>query len=83
MTLNVEITKSGNENSISLVRKFSQKMRSTGILRKIRDRKYWTRNISPTVKKKQALRRIDRTEKYAQLVKEGKAPEQVQRGRRR
>jgi ribosomal protein S21 len=83
MTLNVEVTKSGSENSMSIIRKFSQKMRSTGIVRKMRGRKYWTRSMSPTVKKKQALRRIERSEERTRLIKEGKITEQVQRGRAR
>jgi len=83
MTVNVEITKSGNENSMSIIRKFSQKMRSTGIVRKMRDRKYWTRSMSTAVKKKQALRRIERGEERTRLIKEGKITEQPIRGRRR
>jgi ribosomal protein S21 len=83
MTLNVEVIRSGNENSLSVVRKFSQKMRSTGIVRKMRGKKYWSRSISPTVKKKQALRRIERSQERTRLIKEGKITEQVQRGRQR
>jgi len=78
MTVNVEVTKAGNENSINVIRKFSQRMRSTGIIRKIRSRRYWTRATSPAVKKKQALRRIQRNTEYTRLLKEGKITEQPQ-----
>ena len=83
MTLNVEVTKTGNENSINVIRKFSQRMRSTGIIRKVRGRRYWTRSLSPTVKKKQALRRIERSNEYTRMLKEGKISDQPTRGSRR
>lgn len=83
MTLNVEVTKTGNENSINVIRKFSQRMRSTGIVRKVRNRRYWTRSLSDAVKKKQALRRIERSDEHMRLLKEGKITEQTTKGSRR
>jgi len=83
MTLNVEVTRVGNENTMNVIRKFSQKMRGTGIVRKIRSSRYWTRSLSPTVKKKQALRRIARSNEYARLLKEGKISDQPTRAPRR
>ena len=83
MTLNVEVTKSGSENSASIIRKFSQRIRSTGIVRRMRSRRYWLRAVSTAVKKKQALRRIDRNTEYMRLFKEGKVEDRTKRGYKR
>jgi ribosomal protein S21 len=78
MTLNVEITKGRNENSGNVIRKFSQRIRGAGIVQRVRNRRYWSRATSKTVKKKQALRRITRNAEYMRLFKEGKVPDRTQ-----
>jgi len=83
MTINVEVDKSGGENSANVLRKFTRRMQGTGIVRMLRGRRYYSRNLSEAVKKKQALRRIDKQEKYDQLLKEGKVSERPKKGFRR
>lgn len=82
MTTNVEIVRNGSENTMSVIRKFTRKVQGTGIVREIRNRRYWARASSDAVKKKGALKRIARREEFAQLLKEGKVQERPRRGRR-
>lgn len=81
MATNVEIVKSGSENSMSIIRKFTRRVQGTGIVRGMRNRRYWSRQTSKAVKKKSALRRIERKERLEQLIKEGKVAERPARGR--
>ena len=82
MAINAEIVRSGSENTMSVIRKFTRKVQGTGIVREVRNRRYWARAASDVVKKKGALKRITRREEHARLVKEGKVQERPVRGRR-
>ncbi len=79
MSINVEIVKSGTENSLSVIRKFTRKMQGTQIVQNSRKNRYFARQMSDTVKRKKALKRIGRTAKYNQLLKEGKIQEEVKK----
>ena len=81
MTLNVEIERQGTENSASVMRKFSRRMIGTGIVRHMRGKRYFTRQLSTFGKKKKALRKIARREQFETLIKEGKLSDQI-RGKR-
>ena len=70
--INVEVTRHGNENVGGLMRRFTRKMQSSGIVKRVRGLRYHKRNVSPTKKKKEALLRIDRTEKFMEMYKEGR-----------
>ena len=79
MSINAEVSKSGNESTLSTIRKFSRRVQGTGLVRTVRGGRYYTRNASKVVKKKRALKMIKRRADYKQLVKEGKVIE-VPRG---
>jgi hypothetical protein len=82
--INVEITKQGAENPMGTIRRFTKKVQGSGVLRRARKIRYFTRSQSKFVKKSQALNRIAKREKYEELVKLGKIAEnQRGRGRRR
>ena len=81
MGVNAEVSKSGNETAISIIRKFSRRVQGTGLIRTMRDRRYFARDTSKIVKKKRALKLIKRRAEYKQLVKEGKVAEAPVRGR--
>ncbi len=81
MAINAEISKTGSENSMSVIRKFTRKFQGTGVLREVRGRRYHSRASSAATKKKGALKRIARREAFAQLVKEGKVQEREPRRR--
>jgi ribosomal protein S21 len=81
MGVNAEVQKSGSETALSTIRKFSRRVQGTGLIKTMRDRRYFTRRSSKIVKKKRALKLLKRRAEYKQLVKEGKIAEAPVRGR--
>lgn len=75
MSVNAEVQKSGNETALSVIRKFSRRVQSTGLVKSVRSRRYFARDASKIVRKKRALKLIKRRAEYQQLVKEGKVIE--------
>lgn len=82
MSVNAEVQKSGNETALSVIRKFSRRVQSAGLVKAVRGRRYFARDASKIVKKKRALKLIKRRAEYQQLVKEGKVAEAPVRGPR-
>ncbi|HWP61686.1 MAG TPA: hypothetical protein VN495_03715 [Candidatus Paceibacterota bacterium] len=80
MAIQAEVTKSGTENPLATIRKFSRKVQGVGLIKTMRARRYYTRNASKTVKKKRALKMIKRRTEYRKAIKEGKIVEQTRRG---
>lgn len=73
--LNVQVTAKENESTTNLLRRFSRKVNSSGILRAKRSRKTRRREPSKNVRKAQkvdALRKLGKVEK---LIKLGKLPD--------
>ena len=75
MSTNAEVSKSGNESTLSTIRKFSRRVQGTGLVRTVRGQRYFIRDASKIVKKKRALKLIKRRAAFKQLVKEGKVTE--------
>jgi ribosomal protein S21 len=79
--VNAEVSKSGNESPLAVIRKFSRRVQGTGLIQRARKRRYFERTLSKTVSKKKALKRIKRHTEFRKLVKEGKVAEApVRRG---
>ena len=78
MAVNVEITKGEKDNSLGVIRKFTKRVRGSGILNRLRSRRYSTRKISEYVKKKNTLKKIVRRVKIQGLIKMGKMPDKLQ-----
>jgi ribosomal protein S21 len=72
MATNVEVTKNGTENNLSLIRRFTKRVQGSGVLPRVRSIRYSGRNMSEYVKKKKALKKIKSHEKIADLIKMGK-----------
>ncbi len=81
--INAEVSRSGAESTLSVIRKFSRKVQGTGLIQTVRKGRYYEREKSKTVSKKRALKRIARYEHRRELIKEGKLVEEVKRGRGR
>jgi len=81
MATNVKVEKSGSDNTSALLRKFTQKMRSAGIVQKMRKIRYRQRPLSPSANRRIALRKIERRADFEQLIKEGKLSDSI-RGKR-
>jgi ribosomal protein S21 len=69
---NVEITKTGHENGMSIIRRFSRKMQETGIIQKVKGSRYNERGLSKLAQKNMALRRLARRKEVERLKKLGK-----------
>lgn len=76
MNINVQVDKNGNENTMGLLRRFTKRVRGSGILQRVRGIRYYERQPSSFVNKKKALKRIGEKEKYDELLKLGKLTEQ-------
>ncbi|PCI30816.1 hypothetical protein COB52_01085 [Candidatus Kaiserbacteria bacterium] len=81
MATNIEIEKTGNENTGAVLRKFTQRMRSAGIVQKMRKIRYTARPLSDSTRRGKALRKIRRKSEFEQLIKDGKLSDSV-RGKR-
>jgi len=82
MAINAEVQKSGSENALSVIRKFSRRVQGTGLVKTVRGQRYHARDTSKTVQKKRALKLIKRREDFKQMIKEGKVIEREVRGNR-
>jgi ribosomal protein S21 len=71
-TTRVEVRRNKNESSASLLRRFSRRASSLGIVRTMRNKRYYERPRSKNVEHKRALISLERREKYHELVKLGK-----------
>jgi ribosomal protein S21 len=77
--INVEITKNPNENSLSVIRRFTKKVQGAGILPRVRSIRYSSRKLSSYKVKQKTLKSIGRKAEIAELIKMGKMAEKTPR----
>jgi ribosomal protein S21 len=65
------VTRQGKESSQSLIRRFSQKMRKSGIVLEVRRRQFKKKPKSEPLAKRSALRRIAKKTEYQEKQKMG------------
>jgi len=80
--INVELTKNNNENNLGLMRRFSKKVKTSGVIKKVRSVRYNQRAISKFTRKKKALKTINKKAEIDEMIKMGKMPEKKTFGRR-
>lgn len=80
--INVEITRNPGENALGVIRRFSRKVQSSGVIPRKRSLRYASRTQSPYRVKMKTLKTLRRRAEMAELVKLGKAPAEPVRGRR-
>ena len=68
----VEVKKNINEPTSSVLRRFKNKIRQANIVAKAKSKQYKKREISKTLKKKIALRKIERFKQKEHLRRWGK-----------
>lgn len=73
--INAEVVKTGNENNLNLIRRFTKKVQGSGVLPRVRSIRYSGRKASEYVKKKRALKVLKRREEIMELIKMGKMTE--------
>jgi len=76
----LEIKKDERETSQSLVRRFSRRMKQSGILISARKNRFFEKEKSPQMKKRSALRKEELRKEYEKMEKMGKV---IKKGRRR
>ena len=81
-TVNVEVTKTGNENNLNLIRRFTKRVQGSGVLPRVRSIRYSARKASEYVKKKKTLKVLKRRENVAELIKLGKMSEYTRGGKK-
>lgn len=79
MATNVEIVKTGNEHTGSVMRRFTKKVQRSGLIQAVRGRRYAKREPSEYTKKKGALKMIARRNEIQKLIKLGKLAEKAPR----
>ena len=73
--INIEIIGNENESNSNLLRRFTKRVRSSGVVKKVRSIRYKTRDMSKFTRKKQALRSIKRRVEIEKLIRLGKLPD--------
>lgn len=68
----IEVRSGKNESSTALIRRFTRRAQGLGLVRELRDRRYYKRTKSKNVGLKRALVTKARRETYNELVKLGK-----------
>ena len=81
--INIEVTKGGNENNLSVLRRFQKRVQNAGILMKVREKRYTERTKSENVKRAKTLSYLKRKEVVAELMKLGKLNEVQKFGKKR
>jgi len=71
MAKNAEITRKKTENNLAVLRRFSRAMKFTGVLRKVREVRYFKRQESDFKRKKGALTKIKKRKEYERKDKLG------------
>ena len=73
--INIEVTKNNNENDMSIIRRFTKRVRNAGVLPRVRSIRYNNRVVSKDMRKKETLKKIGKREEIKRLIKLGKLPE--------
>ena len=73
--INIEVTKKNNENDMSIIRRFTKRVRNAGVLPRVRSIRYNNRVVSKDIRKKETLKKISKREEIKRLIKLGKLPE--------
>ena len=79
--INVEINRNPGENAVSMLRRFSRKVQSSGVIPRKRSLRYNSRVQSHYKIKMKTLKTLARKANTAELIKLGKAPLETKRRR--
>ena len=81
--INIEVTKGGTENNLSVLRRFQKRVQSAGILMKVRTKRYSERIKSENVKRAKTLAYLKKKDHINELLKDGKMNELQKFGKKR
>ncbi|MBI2096431.1 MAG: hypothetical protein HYT43_02245 [Candidatus Taylorbacteria bacterium] len=77
--INVEVEKAPNETNSSLIKRFTKKVQSAGILPRVRSIRFKKRRPSKYAKKNRALKVLSHRRALEILIKLGKLPDKMRR----
>ena len=69
----IEVKKNANESNMNLVRRFTRKVQESGIIQKVKSKRYNERSLSKIKVKAATLKRLARQKNQEKLIKLGKA----------
>jgi len=69
---NVELKRNNHENAMSLIRRFSRRIQESGIIQKVKGKRYNEREMSKLAEKNMTIRRLARRVEVERLKKLGK-----------
>jgi len=72
MSVNVQVERNNNESSANVIRRFTKRIQNAGIVRRVRDNRYYARTKSENVRKTSRLKKLVKKTNYEQAVKLGK-----------
>ena len=72
MAINVEVKKNQNENNANIIRRFTKRIRNSGVVNRMKGLRYFEREPSYLLKKQDRLKKIKRVDEMERLMKLGK-----------
>lgn len=81
--INIEVTKGGSENNLSVLRRFTKRVQGAGLLPRVRSKRYSEREKSENVKRAKTLAYLKKKENINELLKLGKLAELSKFGKKR
>lgn len=77
--INVKVEGSESESNRNILRRFSRRVRNSGVVNKAKEQRERSRPMSETQKKQAKLRRLRRLKEVDELIKLGKLPDRRRR----
>ena len=81
--INIEVVKGANENNLSVLRRFTKRVQASGVLPRVRSKRYSQRTPSRNTRRAKTIVHIKKKEVTAELIKLGKMTEVSKFTRRR
>ena len=81
--VNIEVIKGANENNLSVLRRFTKRVQSAGVLSRVRSKRYSQRIPSDNTRRSKTVAYLKKKETTAELIKLGKLSEITKFTRRR
>jgi len=79
MAKNVQVEKNNNESSANVIRRFTKRVQNSGIIRRMRNNRYYARIKSENVRKESRLKKLVKKDAYDTMYKLGKTTEHQRR----
>ena len=73
--VNIEVVKGSSENNLSVLRRFTKRVQASGVLPRVRSKRYSQRSPSRNTKRAKTIVHLKKKEATAELIKLGKINE--------